>query len=290
MAGKTGYTSPKLFTADRFSYCTLRDIQLKRVPPNVGITKMSEWMQLSIYNYGPIVSGFEMFGSFIEFFKDRKTSRSIYKAQDFLDDIKQGKQLLVSSQGGHAVIILGWGVEGNIKYWVVRNSWGASWGENGFFRIEMDMDEKLAKANASQRLGIEDSWAALYFAPYPNPTLYTKNADGKPETNNMSQFLQSVPNLTCTYYGEYPEVLAEMTLDCQCRCGEAHGASGKCEKILRLVGAPPPLHTTTTDYGIYILLILFVILLCALLGVATLTRQQTSEYTIYPSIPVIHDK
>jgi cathepsin B len=37
--------------------------------------------------------------------------------------------------GGHAVKIIGWGVEGGINYWIVANSWGSSWGENGFFRI-----------------------------------------------------------------------------------------------------------------------------------------------------------
>jgi C1A family cysteine protease len=37
--------------------------------------------------------------------------------------------------GGHAVIIIGYNdAEG---YWICKNSWGANWGENGFFRIRM---------------------------------------------------------------------------------------------------------------------------------------------------------
>ena len=35
----------------------------------------------------------------------------------------------------HAIVIVGWGVEGATKYWKVRNSWGTGWGEEGYFRI-----------------------------------------------------------------------------------------------------------------------------------------------------------
>lgn len=38
--------------------------------------------------------------------------------------------------GGHAVKIVGWGVEGSTKYWICANSWGKGWGEAGYFRIK----------------------------------------------------------------------------------------------------------------------------------------------------------
>jgi len=37
--------------------------------------------------------------------------------------------------GGHAVKIVGWGVDGGVQYWKVANSWNPFWGEKGYFRI-----------------------------------------------------------------------------------------------------------------------------------------------------------
>ena len=38
--------------------------------------------------------------------------------------------------GGHAVRIVGWGVDAGTKYWKVANSWNPYWGESGYFRIK----------------------------------------------------------------------------------------------------------------------------------------------------------
>ncbi len=44
-------------------------------------------------------------------------------------------------EGLHSVKIVGWGEQGGELYWTVANSWGASWGDNGYFKIVRGIDD-----------------------------------------------------------------------------------------------------------------------------------------------------
>jgi C1A family cysteine protease len=42
----------------------------------------------------------------------------------------------------HAVAMVGWGSEGGQDYWIVRNSWGGSWGDKGHIKLAAIDDNK----------------------------------------------------------------------------------------------------------------------------------------------------
>jgi len=48
----------------------------------------------------------------------------------------------------HAVLLVGWGVEDGVKYWIAQNTWGASWAEHGYFRIFRGTDHASIESMA----------------------------------------------------------------------------------------------------------------------------------------------
>jgi cathepsin B len=97
-------------------------------------------IQSEIQARGPMETGFDVYADFMNY------ASGIYQH-------KTGKY-----EGGHAVKIVGWGVEGSVKYWICANSWGTSWGEKGFFRIKMgdcNIDQAVYGCTASATNDIE---------------------------------------------------------------------------------------------------------------------------------------
>ena len=80
-------------------------------------------IQTEIYNNGPITAAFNVYNDF-------------YSYQSGVYEYTSGDYA-----GGHAIKILGWGVENGVKFWYCANSWGTVWGLGGFFKIRRGVDE-----------------------------------------------------------------------------------------------------------------------------------------------------
>mmetsp|Transcript_22640 Transcript_22640/g.58982 ORF Transcript_22640/g.58982 Transcript_22640/m.58982 type:complete len:375 (+) Transcript_22640:75-1199(+) len=80
-------------------------------------------IQTAIMTDGPVEAAFTVYSDFENYVS------GIYR------------HTLGTTEGGHAIRIVGWGVENSVKYWKVANSWNPYWGEEGYFRIVRGIDE-----------------------------------------------------------------------------------------------------------------------------------------------------
>jgi len=74
-------------------------------------------IEQEIYKNGPVEGAFSVYEDFVHY------KSGVYKHTT-------GGYL-----GGHAIKILGWGVEGGTPYWLIANSWNTNWGDGGYFKI-----------------------------------------------------------------------------------------------------------------------------------------------------------
>ena len=80
-----------------------------------------------IVNYGPVVSSIYVYKDFYEWSEDSDTCKNgVYTYDENSTYV-----------GGHAVVLVGYGKSDDKYYWLLQNSWGEEFCDNGFFRVEM---------------------------------------------------------------------------------------------------------------------------------------------------------
>ena len=89
----------------------------KCTPGSIIHLDKPEEIKSALVQGGPLATRFDVYSDFMSY------KGGIYQ------------HVTGSRNGGHAVKLVGYGVEGGVNYWIIANSWGPAWGENGFFRI-----------------------------------------------------------------------------------------------------------------------------------------------------------
>jgi cathepsin B len=85
-----------------------------------------------LFENGPIAVAFDIHQNFLDHFAACWKNGSAAPPCPIYSSTIEGNTTLT---GSHIVLIVGWGSEGGQPYWRVRNSWGKTWGDDGYFRI-----------------------------------------------------------------------------------------------------------------------------------------------------------
>lgn len=76
----------------------------------------------------------------------------------------------VSQQVDHGVLIVGFDLTYSTPYWIVKNSWGPSWGESGYIRIAYGSDQCLITSGPTTSIAASGPNPPAPPPPGPAPT------------------------------------------------------------------------------------------------------------------------
>jgi cathepsin B len=133
-------TLPYCYTIEGIDFDTCADgvtaMKKYRSQTSYNIQSNETAIKTDIYRFGPIATGIQVFEDFMTW-----SGTGIYTHPDTSSELV----------GGHAVSVVGWGEETqdgiNVPYWLIRNSWGISWGMKGFFKMQRNLTDIQLEQN-----------------------------------------------------------------------------------------------------------------------------------------------
>lgn len=196
-----GYKLERAWQQDLSDYEQFEeDGKLVKLDQDEALKELGVSMKLRILDNGPLIGGFLVFtnlqsGNFTKCIdtKGIYCERGMYNEDGTVEWVDQDWQSrsqksvidqdLCSSEdqpclsGGHAVVIVGWGIEKDVsvvtadnpttvpevmdvEYWWVRNSWGENWADQGYFKMARypvnfysQFDFAIPTGNDGEKLG-----------------------------------------------------------------------------------------------------------------------------------------
>ncbi|KAE9420598.1 hypothetical protein Angca_010215, partial [Angiostrongylus cantonensis] len=120
--------------------------ELKHPEVDLDVTKFADWTEeemtrdrIYIQNYRRLPSNEEFIADWVATRGPAAFGMEVTKA---LFSYRGGifsptkEECEKRSLGGHALIFVGYGTDSSgRKYWLVKNSWGSRWGQNGYFKL-----------------------------------------------------------------------------------------------------------------------------------------------------------
>ncbi len=99
-------------------------------PPRILLLTTGKWIEMHTSGCVP-----EIFESFHRFNFSLNTKKNIWRGGVYDSNDCDGQD------PNHAVVIVGWGNENGMDYWIGRNSWGPTWGQKGYFLIQRGVNK-----------------------------------------------------------------------------------------------------------------------------------------------------
>jgi cathepsin X len=114
-------------------------------PGTCHLVEAKKYKKYYVSEYGKVEGGVESMK--IEIFKRGPITCGIFASTNFM--LYKGGYVIEEAAPNtwtvnHEVVVSGWGKDAaNEEFWIVRNSWGTAFGENGWFKIRMGGSKNL---------------------------------------------------------------------------------------------------------------------------------------------------